>query len=863
MEPKHRRGPEKGRKMKKIAFLLGIIALAAPAGLWAQEKSPYKPFDSGAPYHAARSRTFHAIHYKLVLSFDETKGEVIGADTVTFTPLGDQFSTLELDSSGLTIDSVSGSGGKKLSFTTPPDKLVIALGHAVPLGTEASVTIKYHGYPERGLYFVHPDRGYPKTVAEIWSQGEEEDNHYWFPCYDYPNDKATSEVIGTVPEDQTLVSNGKLESVIADKAHRTRIFHWKIDQPHSTYLTSITVGPFNKYEQTWKGVPVEYFVAPSIDRETALRSFGGTPDMIEFYAQKTGVPYPYAKYAQSAMEDFGGGMENISATTQTARTLHDERAELDYKSEGLVAHELAHQWFGDMVTCKSWSDIWLNEGFATFWETLYHRHHDGDDEYKLELLHNRDSYFNEDEHRYRRPIVDHNYSHNQDMFDATTYPKGGWVLSMLKYVLGDDAFFRGIHHYAETYKWKNADTHDFQEAMQDATGQNLDWFFNEWLYKAGYPEYKVTASYDPGKKIETVTVEQTQKLDELTPLFTMPVVIDITTAGGVEAHRVTISEKTQTFQWGVNSIPLMVRFDPNDYILKKLDFARSISELTYQLGQDPDITGRIRAAEEIGKLSHDPENARPLVKALAEDPFYGVRTAAAKALSHFKSDEAKDALLAALKDKKSAVRAEAARSLSGFAGDSTVFEALRNSLNHDESYAAEGAAAGSIGKSKNPAAFETLEARLKAEPLFWMASRGVFDGLGELKDKRAVELATGYVAHGQPEDLRTGAIGLLGDMGKDDPRAHDTVIAALTDSNLGVRMAALRALGNWKDPKTVPALQKAADHDAFYQVREVARRVIKEIGEKESAASNQAELDKLRKENQELKDKIGKLEKGK
>jgi aminopeptidase N len=773
-----------------------LLACATPAA------GKHRAFDPGAPFQAERIRSFHTRHYRLDLNFDEAAGAIQGTETLSFEPLIENFSVLELDSTGLNIDAVEGPDGKPRAFETPPDRLLIRLGAILRPGQASTVVIRYHGRPKRGLHFVLADPAYPEKVPEIWSLGEQEDNHYWFPCYDAPNDRATSEVVGTVPEGQILVSNGRLLKVSDNAAARTRTFHWRMDEPYPVYLTSIAVGPFAEVTDHWRGIPVSYSVAPSVSRDSALRCFGRTPEMLEFFSNRTGVPYPYSQYAQVAVDEFSGGMENISATTMTQGALFEESA------DSLVAHEAAHQWFGDMVTCRSWTHIWLNESFADFFAGLWTEEKKGEDEYRLELLDARQKFLKEDEDEYRRPVVEPCYSDSDDLFDSVAYEKGQWVLEMLRSVLGDEAFFQGLHHYLAKFAWQSVDTRDFESAMEEETGRDLRGFFREWTEGAGYPEYKIRASFDAASKRETLVIDQMQELDGETPLFSMPVTIDLETPQGREVYRVLVDQRHQQFSFASPEAPRLVRFDPGNRILKTVDFPKGRVELLYQLKSDPDVTGRIWAAAQLAKPGSPSANIPALAAAATGDSFHGVRAAAARALGHFSEAEAREALLEVLNDADPLVRAAAARSLKGQIGEDTVFRAVSRMLDEDPSDRALAAAAEVLGSGKGTRAFDVLEARLK-KPASREASAAIVLALGDTGDPRALPLALRLSAHGEPEVRRVSALRLLGQIGEGKETAYARLVESLSDRNLRIQRAAVAGLGALNDRRALAELARA------------------------------------------------------
>ena len=853
-------------KRSLAVALMFLTPIWAPVRAQHAGDNPYKRFDPDGAIHFPRSHSVHIKNYKLDLSFDLDKGQVSGVDTVTFQPFADGLSELELDSAGLTIEKVKLAGGPSLQFKTDEGHLYIGLGRPYSHEDTAAVEITYHGAPPVGLFFVRASQAYPGSPPQIWSQGEEEDNHYWFPCYDSPNDKSTSEIVATVPGDWVAISNGKLTGEKTN-ANGTKTFDWVEAVPHSSYLTSIVAGPFVKFEQHAEGKPITYYVAPGVDEKTTLRSFGGTPDMIAVFSKLLGVPYPYEKYAQSAASNFvAGGMENVSATTQTDTTLHDETAERDsYSSEGLVAHELAHQWFGDLVTTEDWSNIWLNEGFATFMGAQYTLAHHGEAQYRHEIFTNGEQYKQEDKASYRRPIVERRYSNDSHMFDATTYQKGSVVLDMLDYVLGHDVLFRGLNHYLNAYREKNVTTPDLIKALGEATGQDLHWFFDEWVFGAGYPEYKVSATWDPGSKMEHLKVTQTQDLHEDTPLFRMPVEISITTASGSHIFNVVAEGHEQDFYFPADSTPLMVLFDAGDRILKSLDFDKSESDLAYQVDHDPSLVGRIWAIRELAKKASGETSVSVLARALAQDKFWGVRQEAATALGVVKTDQALAALIGAAPDPDSRVRAFVIRALGNFEKNAEAAKAIEKAWNSDPSYRVGVAVMTAIAKLKAPNAFDILQAGLSRPSYIDVIAESALRGMAALGDKRVVPLAIEDAKPGKPSGLRQTAIQVLGVSGKGDEAAFDAVEAASHDPYVFVRRTAYTALGQLGNPRGLSVLQQAAKTEADAGMRAAAAAAVIALtsaasGQQPGTAQLLHEIRDLRQKNQELERRLNALE---
>jgi aminopeptidase N len=735
------------------------------------------------------SRIYHVENYKIGLRLDFDKSEVFGDETVTLRALSPGMKDLYLNSSKMTIDGVSLLTAKgtpaPLAFhlSDAPDpkdtKLWITLDHAYSPDTPLKLHILYHGNPQGtssrdgGLTWVRPDAANPNRPLEAWSYGWPENNHYLFPCWDYPNDKATTETIVTVPEPLSVVSNGELVSVTHSKGEAT--YDWVEHVPHTSYLVSIAAGNWTKYSQKYGAKPVEYYVPPGTDEATALRSFGLTPDMIAFYSKIYGVDYPYEKYGQTAAHGFGGGMENISATSLAETTLHDARADKDFPSVDLVSHELAHQWFGDLVTEGSWDDAWLSEGFATFSAALYRGHHDGDDAYRYQIWQDQNTAAREDQTRYRRPIVDRHYTGPWAILDRTTYQKGAVVLEMLRYVMNgatakpvastEEPLFKTLKDYLTAYRAKTVETHNLIDAIRTSTGQELDWFFDEWVYKGGYPEYQVHPTYDPATHVETVAVKQAQKTADGTPLFDMPVQLDLYGPSGQHKQvAVRVRKADETFTVPVDFAPQWIDYDAQDHIFKTLAMDEPVDALIARGERDPATMGRLWAAGELGKVKGETTAAvQALSQMLEHDAFYGVRVASAQSLATLGGDTAKTALLQALHQPNSKVRTAAVEGLSQFSKDQQVYAALVKTLQTDDSYAAAAAAARALGELATAPALDVLVAEVATKPAGYIMTP-TLQGLARSKDPRVESILTDVSKSGATEEVRQQATRLLQSM---------------------------------------------------------------------------------------------------
>ncbi len=594
-----------------VSWLLFTGFLAVPA--WSQNaragRNPARgrrPFAKpGTPPRDERIRFVDVKHIKAELSLDAKEKQIRGKVTHTVSPLHPYLTQVELDCapelkvSRVTCSGAPGGTPVACKFKTSGEKLTITLDKPCGPGETIDLAVEYAGRPIKGMEFILADPAYPERPMAIWTQGESEDTHFWLPCYDHPNDRATSEMIITVNDPLFVVSNGSLVETRKNSGGTTT-YHWKMDLPHSSYLISLAVGDFVAYHDKVGDLALDTYVAKGVDEATARRFTGKTPQMIRFFSEMTGQPYPYVKYAQTCLPEFGGGMENISATSMTDTALHDEIAALEGDGDGLVAHELAHQWFGDLLTCRDWSHIWLNEGFASYFDPLFTERDRGEDAFRLEMDRIQRTYVMADR-RVRRPIVETRYESSEDMFDAMTYQKGSCVLHALRGLLGDKAWWSGIRGYVAKHKLQVVDTNDFRAAMETASGKDLKWFFDQWVFKAGHPQLKVRWHYEGADKTVRVKVEQTQAVDAQVPLFRLPTTLVITEDGQKSrAIPIVIDGARHEFVVPAAAKPRMVQIDPEGWLIKELDFEKPIEEHLYQLEHAASVIDRMASARRSG-----------------------------------------------------------------------------------------------------------------------------------------------------------------------------------------------------------------------------------------------------------------------
>ncbi len=819
-----------------------------------------------------RDRAYDIKHVKLELALDVESKSLRGVATHTLTPINDNLTYVELDAAELQIESVKlcpdalqpeGShDGSPLAYSYEDNKLRIDLGTPHNAGEVLTLQIDYRCTPRRGLYFNAPDAAYPDKPGQVWTQGEDEDSRYWFPCHDFPNERFTSEIIVTVPDGWNTVSNGKLVSVKEDGP--TKTYHWSQDVPHPVYLMSLVAGEYTEIGEEWDGVPIIYYSPPGREEDTR-RAFDKTPKMMQFFTEKIGVPYPWAKYSQVSVADFiFGGMENTSATTMTSAILHDERAHVDYSADSIVAHELAHQWWGDLLTCRDWSHGWLNEGFATYFDLLFKEHDLGTDEFRYAVYQDANSYIREDSGHYRRPIVHNVYNHPVDLFDRHLYEKGALVLHMLRFVLGDDLFWKALHHYCVKHRGGNVTTEDLQRAVEESTGKNVDSFFHQWVFRGGHPSFKVSYSWEEDTSTAQLTVAQTQTADDLTSIFRMPVQVAFVTSDDRQTFPVNLSQKEQTFYFPLKDKPKMVQFDPGYWCLKTLDFTRPKEMLLYQLKHDEDVIGRIQAAQGLAALGA-PDCIEAVKEAVLNDSFWGVQAEAASALGTVKSEAAMNALIECTGVSNSRARRAVVMALGQFK-EGAVVKALTPFLEHDESYFVEAEAARSIARTKQPEAFDLVSNVIGRPSFNDVLTVQALSGLAELKDERAIAIAKDLAVYGKPNRIREAALGCLGKLGEGKSDVVEFLTDYVDDPWLRARNSAIYALQELKDDKAIPALSRRIRKELDGRIIRSCREAIAAIREGKDRSDDvkklRDDMEKLQEENRKLTDRLNKLEVG-
>lgn len=813
----------------------------------------------------AKGRPVDLHHLDLKLDVDLKKRAIEGKALWRLAVLRDcaeiRLNAIDFKVSSVRVGSKS-DALKKVKFSNTGEEVLIDCGPQ-KRGAKLFIEINYSLLkPRDGLHFYSPSAEDPDVPYQVWSQGEAEMNRYWIPCVDHPNERQTTELTITVDKGLFALSNGKLMSR-KDVGEKT-VYHWKQDKNHVIYLVTLVVGQFEEIRDTWRGKPVTYYVPLGWKKE-AMNSFKNTKPMLDFYSEKTGVEYPWDKYAQIVVEQFAhGGMENTGATTLNESTLHDKRAHIDFSSDGLVAHELAHQWFGDLITCRDWAHIWLNEGFATYFEALWDEENNGGDAFLYNMWNKAKSGKRAGK---RLPIVDRNYPFPDAVFDGRAYPKGSWVLHQLRGRLGDKAFWTGIRLYVRRHQYSTVDTSDLRKAFEDATGFSLERFFYDTVERKGHPVLDVQFKWHSKEKLLQVNVKQSQK----EAAYHFPVTIQAMN-GGIESKELFhVTKKVEQFYLKLDKRPTLVRFDPFNKILKDIKVKKDQDWWLNQLKNDADPIGRIEAALELAPRRRH-ELTKALASALETDKFWAVRLEIAGALGRIGGATARDALVNGLNQQHAKVRRACADALGRFRKDEKATAALLAVVKKgDKSYYVESAALAAYARLKGAEAKPLLLKHLKTPSHRDTIAQASLRALGQLRDLKDLDLFLGMSRGPHSHRLRRSAISILGQLGalkacskKDIAKIVRRLAECLEGDASRIRREALGALRSMGKQASVliPVLEALADHDPSENIRKSAGDSLAKLRAGKPALPEIARLQKeINQLKRELQGTVKRLEK--
>ncbi len=676
--------------MKKFSILLMLFMIMFT--MTAQDQADYK---------GERTKINDLVHTKLKVQFDFAKRQMPGEAWITLKPHFYPTNELTLDAKAMQINAVK-RNGKDLKYDYDGKKLKIKLGNTYAKDEKYTVYINYISKPEeiksegsaaitdeKGLYFIDPDGTDPNKPTEIWTQGETESNSVWFPTIDSPNQKSTEEIYMTVNDKYKTLSNGLLVSQV-ENGDGTRTDYWKMDLPHAPYLFFMGVGDFAIVKDSYNGLPVNYYVDHEYE-PYAREIFGKTPKMIETFEKLTGVKYPWQKYDQMVGYDYvSGAMENTTAVLHSTAAYQTSGQLIDNNRwEDVIAHELFHHWFGDYVTAESWANLTVNESFANYSEYLWRENEYGKDHADAHRHQDLQGYFmggNEN-----KKLVRFHYNNEMDLFDGVSYNKGGGILHTLRNILGDKAFFAGLHKYLTDNKFSTGEAHQLRIALEKVSGRDLNWFFDQWYFGAGHPEYDVTYSYDATKKQATVKVKQTGKV------FKMPIKIDVYDGNTPKTYTVWIDKAEEVFGFKVDGEPKLIDFEKTKSVVCKIKDNKTDANYIFQYNHAPSYENRREAVEKMGDKTS--AEAISLLKKAINDPYFGIRILSLKKIDLSKPEYkslVKDVRKLIENDPKTLVQAAAIKTYAkvATAKDLPLFDKLMNS----KSYAVKTAALNAIYK---------------------------------------------------------------------------------------------------------------------------------------------------------------------
>ncbi len=667
-------------------------------------KAEEKKFPEPENYRASNTRLSDILHQELRVSFDWDKKYMFGQSTLTITPYFYSTDSLYLNARGMEIKEVSlisGHDKKPLNYKYENDSLKIKLDKRYSREEEYKIFIDYVAKPDelkdvggsaainsdKGLYFINADGKEKGKPRQIWTQGETQSNSVWFPTIDSPNERVTQEIYITVDSSFVTLSNGLLLSSIANEREGTRTDYWKQSVPAAPYLTMMAISNFKVVKDKWRDKEVNYYVDPEYEKYAKM-IFGNTPDMMEFFSKKLGVDFVWEKYSQVVVHDYvSGAMENASATLHGEFLQRDDRSLLDETNEDIISHELFHQWFGDLVTGESWSNISLNESFATYGEYLWNENKYGRDAADYGLMNDLNEYLIR--RRGSNPdLVRYTYEEREELFDVITYQKGGRILHMLRKFVGDDAFFKSLNLYLTTNKFKPVEIANLRLAFEEVTGRDLNWFFNQWFFNHGHPDLNISYTWNDSSKTVSVIIEQKQDFEK-DSLFSLPFTVDIYTNGKAARYNTWVIHVKDTLIYKAESKPDLVNVDAEKMLVCTKKDNHTTTEWIYQYNHAPLFLDRYEAVQKLGKnYEADSESGKIMMSAL-NDKFWSIRSLAIKnigKLAETKKEETKKVLIDLAKnDPKATVREAALNSLAKNYSDADLASLYETAVN-DSSY---------------------------------------------------------------------------------------------------------------------------------------------------------------------------------
>lgn len=770
-------------------------------------------------YQSNRERTFDILHYRAELAFDMVNKEISGTATIRMTPLK-TIESFALDAFQLNVTDVRISG-RKLQFVSLRNSLVISLSLAITPSDTVNVEIQYSASPRAGMYF-RPDQQ-KAGCYYISTYGEGGLHANWLPIYNDVNDKFSSEMIVKVPREYTVISNGRLLDTQPTKDDQM-IYHWSQKLPHSNYLIAVYVGRFEKGDlpSAFGTIPLSYWVPPGRLKDGAY-AFRNTTKMVEFFSERFGFRYPWDKYDQIAVPDYAiGAMEHTGVTGHSESVLRDDKAPQDFDptlddyaddwhADATISHELAHHWFGDNLTCRNLSNIWLNESFASYAMMLWDEHAVGKDfllfqadvarQHYVKYVHTANIIRPLEYHYFDDPNTIYNEEH--------TYLKGAVILHMMRSVLGDEAFFRSIRYYLNKHQFQNVESQDLKIAIEEASGRNLDWFFEQWITGAGHPQFRISYKYLADQKAVDLLVTQVQAEVEGQGIFTLPVNITLATRNRTWSQPVWVENQSDHLILPCDEEPLMVSFDGEGDLVSEIDFQKSEEELIYQAKKDA-VPGRLRAIRQLAERYATSARTVAAFKDLLGDPFWGIAAETAFQLGTMRTPDAERLTAVALKADDYRVRKAAVLALAKFQTSSaaSALQQVAKSDKQDDVAAVALISLARINPSVDPG---FIRSQMKRQSWSDEMAVGGLKALGELASPKLVDDIKPYVADQYNRFVRAAALTAWSSCNSSDKNLHQVVIGLLNSPILSLQLQAIGMVGDLNITEAFPKLHEFVD----------------------------------------------------
>jgi len=815
----------------------------------------------------APDREVNILHITIDVTPDFESRTINGVTTIKFAPIAKPLTELKLDAFDILVSSVTSSANID-GYNATDEDITITFDPAIQPGEQTTVAISYEAEPKDGLYFRTPELGYKAEDIHLFTQGESHFAPFWYPNYDYPNERSTSEVICRVPKDMTVLSNGRLMSEDIDPNTHLKAVRWYQDTPHVNYLIALVAGELEKIESKHKDIPLAFYTTPS-NIEYAQNSFKDTADIMAYFEKEISLDFPWNKYYQVTVKDFvAGGMENTTLTILADRTLFTPESENIRSSQLIVAHEMAHQWFGDYVTCKDWSHLWLNEGFATYYEKLYDGYKNGKDQLLYSLY--RTASFILSAIDEQRPIVHRAYSDAEEQFNFRTYGNAAWVLHMLRCQLGENLYRDCVKTFLTRHGLSSVVTEDFVSIVEQLSGRSYDRFFDQWVRQGRFPELNISYNWSQNNKLAKVSIKQTQKPINNVHTYYFPAKIRFIIDGNSVDKQVSIDSKEHDFYFPLLAQPQIVRFDPDYSILAKVNFDKPRKMFYAQLENSDDVIGQLLAIEEL-KSNNDKKTVEKLKSVLNNAPFYGVRIKASAALQEIATDEAFAALSDSIQQPDARVRQQVMDDIGQIyrpEGLKIILKTLKTEKNPEIL----ATCIRNLGCYHGKDTTKTLTDYLNSKSFRNRLADAAISAIRKLDDPYFISKLKQTISRRQNDFTTrtiTRALDTLAYISRNEEDKADVrefLTEYVNHKNRRIQATAISALGTLGDSKAIPVIETFSSDEPRYRLQRTANRALKKLREEkkfvpEEVIELREVVDELKKETDKMKDDLEDLKK--